>query len=309
MILNPKVIYKTMNIKNIIRNQSVRHFLLKLFVWLPDRIMLPFQYWLILRRKLDMKNPKRFTEKIQCYKAFYRNKEMLRCVDKFLVRDYVIEKLGTDKYLNRLYQVCDKAEDIDWESLPDKFVIKTTDGGNGDNVFICRNKSIIDKQSIVKKINSWKGKKLYSISREWAYIGAKESRIIVEEYLSEPNEEDLKDYKFLCFNGKFKYLELHTSRFNGHKRGYWNENLEYLNGYSCTYPPLEEEFNLPHNIQQMIRVAETLSRDFPFARIDLYNINGRIVFGEITFYPSSGYMQYSPDEFDIYLGKEFNINF
>ena len=138
-----------MTAKDIIKSQSIRHLMLKLFAWLPDRVMLPLQYWLTLHRKLNMKNPQRFTEKIQCYKAFYRNNEMLRCVDKFLVRDYVIDKLGTDKYLNKLYQVCDKAEDIDWESLPNKFVIKTTDGGNGDNVFICRNKSIIDKQAIV----------------------------------------------------------------------------------------------------------------------------------------------------------------
>ena len=133
-----------MNIKKLVKSQAVRHTLLKMFSWLPDSVMLPFQYYLILHRKLNLKSPRRFSEKIQAYKAFYRNPEMLKCTDKYLVRDYVAQKLGNEKYLNTLYQVCDRAEDIDFELLPEKFVIKTTDGGSGDNVFICRDKSKID---------------------------------------------------------------------------------------------------------------------------------------------------------------------
>ena len=299
-----------MNVKDIIKNQSVRHLLLKLFAWLPDRVMLPLQYWLILRRKLDMKNPKRFSEKIQCYKAFYRNKEMLRCVDKFLVRDYVIEKLGTDKYLNKLYQVCDKAEDIDWESLPDKFVIKTTDGGNGDNVFICTDKTKIDNQKVVSLVNSWRNKKYYRVSREWAYLGAKESKIIVEEYLSQDKENELLDYKFFCFNGVVKFMKIDFDRSYKHGANYYDLEMNLLPFGENECPPNpNKKFDKPKNFHLMINLAQQLSKDFPFVRVDFYNINGAIYFGELTFYPGSGYTKFIPDSADFEWGKLFTYSF
>ena len=294
-----------MNIKTIVKNQRVRHRLLRMFSWLPDRIMLPLQYYLILHRWPNLKYPKRFTEKIQCYKTFYRNPKMLNCVDKYKVREYVIEKLGTDKFLNTLYQVCNCAEDIDFDLLPNQFVIKTTDGGNGDNVLICRDKQKLDTVSIINKINSWRNKKYYSVSREWAYEGAKESKIIVEKFLESPENTDgsIDDYKFLCFDGKFRFLWLDKNRYSNHCRGFWDENLHFLNGVKSDHPTFDIEPTLPVNIQDMIAVAEKLSEGFPFARIDLYNIQGKIFFGEITFYPWSGYVKYTPDSFDYELGK------
>ena len=309
MILNPKVIYKTMNIKNIIRNQSVRHFLLKLFAWLPDRVMLPLQYWLILRRKLDMKNPKRFTEWLQWYKVYYRNNEMPQCTDKYLVRDFVINQLGTDKYLNKLYQVCDNAKDLNFDKFPNKFVIKTTDGGNGDNVYICRDKNSINIEDDIRKINSWRHKHYENLGREWAYTGATNSQIIVEEYLEDENSIDgsIDDYKFLCFNGKFKYLWIDKNRYSDHRRGFWNENLNFMPHIVSDHPTFDVPPTLPDNIQEMIDLSERLSSKFLFARVDWYNINGKIIFGEITFYPWSGYVQYNPDEFDFTLGNCFKV--
>ena len=298
-----------MNIKKIFRSQALRHRLLKMFSWLPDRVMLPIQYFLILHRWPDMKNPKRFTEKIQCYKAFYRNPTMLDCVDKYKVREYVRMKLGTEKYLNTLYQVCNNANEIDFNTLPDKFVIKTTDGGNGDNVLICRDKNKLDIKLTRNKINGWRNKKYYSISREWAYNGAKESKIIIEKLLESPENKDcsIDDYKFLCFNGKFRYLWVDKNRYSNHRRGFWNENLHFIKNVQSDHPTFDLEPELPQNIHEMIKVSEKLSEDFPFARIDLYNIQGNIIFGEITFYPWSGYVQYKPDSFDYELGKYFII--
>lgn len=298
-----------MDIKKVIRKQSTRHFLLKLFFWIPDKLMLKLQYFLILHRLPDMKHPKRFTEKIQCYKAFYRNPKMLNCVDKYKVRKYVIEKLGTNRYLNTLYQVCSCADDIDFDLLPDKFVIKTTDGGNGDNVLICKDKQKLDFKSIINRINSWRNKKYYSISREWAYVGAKESKIIIEKLLFSTHnpERDIFDYKFMCFDGKMKFFWVDVDRFSKHKRFFYDENLELINNITWDYPSSEDKFVLPLNIYEMIELAEKLSEDFPFARIDLYNIDGQIVFGEITFYPASGYTVANPDEFDYKLGSYFTL--
>lgn len=298
-----------MNVKKILRSQTLRHRLLRFFSWLPDRVMLPIQYFLILHRWPNMKNPKRFTEKIQCYKAFYRNPTMLDCVDKYKVREYVRIKLGTEKYLNTLYQVCNNADEIDFNLLPDKFVIKTTDGGSGDNVLICRDKQKLNIESTIKKVNNWRNKKYYSVSREWAYEGAKKSKIIVEKLLESPETGDgsIDDYKFFCYNGKFRYLWVDKNRFSNHRRGFWDENLNFLPGIESDYPAIENEPKLPDNIQDMIVVAERLSKDFLFARIDLYNIQGNIIFGEITFYPASGYVQYNPDSFDYELGKYFEL--
>lgn len=298
-----------MDIKKLIKSQLLRHRILQCFFWLPDRIMLPLQYYLILHRWPNMKHPRRFTEKIQCYKAFYRDPLMLECVDKYFVRKYVSEKLGTDKYLNELYQICERAEDIDFESLPDKFVIKTTDGGSGDNVLICRNKFDLDITSTIQKVNNWRNKKYYSVSREWAYRGAKQSKIIVEKFLSskEYPTRDVFDYKFMCFSGKMKFFWIDVDRFSAHKRFFYNEKLLQIKDINWDYPSSKEDFSLPDNIREMISLAELLAKDFPFARIDLYNVDQNIIFGEITFYPASGYTKAIPDYLDFELGKLFTL--
>ena len=256
-----------------------------------------------------MKNPQRFTEKLQCYKVLYRNDMMLDCVDKYLVREYIEKKLGSDEYLNTLYQVCDSADEINFNALPNKFVIKTTDGGNGDNVLICRDKSKLNIQETIERVNGWRNKKYYAVSREWAYKGAKTSRVIVEQFLESDENSDgsIDDYKFLCFNGKFRYLWVDKNRYSDHRRGFWDENLDFLKGVKSDHPTFDTPPALPHNIDEMIRIAEKLSEDFPFARVDFYNIKGKIYFGEITFYPWSGYVQYTPDSFDFKLGTCFKI--
>lgn len=291
------------------QTRKIKYIIAKLLFFIPDSLMLRIQYRILLKRSLNLKNPKRFTEKIQYYKAYYRNPDMLCCVDKYLVREFVKERLGTAKYLNTLYQVCNRADQIDFDALPNKFVIKTTDGGNGDNVLICIDKLSLDRRKVAKLVNSWRNKQYYLISREWAYQGAKQSMIIVEQYLESDENKDgsIDDYKFLCFDGKFHYLWLDKDRYSNHKRGFWNKELHFLGNVKSDQPTFETTVVLPANIDEMILIAEKLSNGFPFARIDLYNIKGKIYFGEITFYPWSGYVQYTPDNFDYELGACFNI--
>lgn len=287
------------------------YLLAKLLRFVPDPLMLKIQYFIKLKRRLNLKDPERFTEKIQYYKAYYRNEEMLDCVDKYLARGYVKKKMGTDRYLNELYQVCDKAGEIDFDALPSKFVIKTTDGGNGDNVLICTDKDSLDRDETVALVNSWRNKQYYVISREWAYKGARKSRVIVEKLLESDENRDgaIDDYKFLCYDGKFKYLWVDKDRYSGHKRGFWDENLSFLKDVRSDCPTFDVPCALPENIREMIAVAEKLAAGFPFVRVDLYNVKGRIVFGELTFYPWSGYVKYSPDSFDFELGQPFSLAF
>ncbi|MEI3356183.1 MAG: ATP-grasp fold amidoligase family protein [Clostridia bacterium] len=296
-----------MDYKKIIKKPEIRYKILTLFNWIPDKLMLKFQYRVKLKRKLNLINPKRFTEKLQWYKLNYRNPVMHKCVDKFEVRKYVEEK-GLKYILNEIYGVYDSADDINFNALPDKFVIKATNGGGGLNVLVCDNKEKFDTTNAIKMIRKWLNfKQKKSLGREWAYEG-NTNKIIIEKYL-EGNDENLSginDYKFFCYNGKVEYIVFDGDRYVKHKRNIYDKEWNYLD-IQTDCDKLGDCIKKPNNLSEMISVAEILAKDFPFVRVDLYSINGKIIFGELTFYPWSGYIQYKPDEFDFKLGKKFSI--
>ena len=292
-----------MDYKKILRSQKVRFLILKFLSFVPDSIMLKLQYRIKMGFKLNLANPQRFTEKLQWYKIHYRNELMGICVDKYEVRKYV-ESKGLANTLNKLYCVCSDPDEIDFAALPDRFVIKTTDGGGGENIFICRDKSSLDMPQLKKTLLSWKDKKNVNPGREWAYTLIKQSRYIVEEYLeNELNPEaGISDYKFFCFNGKPHCIAYDIDRYIGHKRNFYD--IEWNNLHVSTDCDTFDD-NLvprPDGLEDMCMVAEILSKDFPFVRVDLYYIKGKVYFGELTFYPWSGYVKFSPEEFDYQLG-------
>ena len=294
------------NIKHIFRSQKLRHRIMRFGKFLPDSIMISLQYRILLGRWPDLKNPKRFSEWIQWYKINCRDLKMLQCVDKYEVRDYV-ENKGCGKYLNDLYQICDNAEEIDFEKIPQKFVIKTTSGGGGDNVLIIKDKSTLNIQKTIEIVNSWLYKNYSDTSREWAYSeAAAHPRIIVEEYLQN-NDNSLDDYKFFCFNGKCQYFKVDFNRYSNHQANYYSREFSLLHVTEEGFTP-DPNYHLlkSEDLNAMIRVAEKLASDFNFVRVDLYNVNGKIVFGELTFYPGSGYGKFTPDSYDFEFGKYFN---
>lgn len=265
--------------------------------------MLSVQYYIKLNRKLNWNNPKRFTEWIQCYKVKYRNKVLHQCVDKYDVRKYIEDK-GLSHILIKNYGVYDNPDQIDFKSLPQKFVIKTTDGGGGENVIICRDKNTLDIKDTKAKLLSWKDRKDINAGREWAYTGIKESRIIIEDLLENTNNINagIDDYKILCFGGKPSHIIYDCDRYVGHKRNIYNTNWERI--YIDTdCQQKDQDIPAPKNLNEMLDIAVKLSKDFPFVRVDLYNIDGKIYFGELTFYPWSGYVSFNPDSFDFELGK------
>ncbi|MBD5274661.1 MAG: carbonic anhydrase [Bacteroides sp.] len=315
-----------MNIKHIIRSQKLRHRIMRLGKFLPDSIMISLQYRIILGRWPNLKNPKRFTEWIQWYKIHYRDSKMIMCVDKFEVRKYLKHK-GCEKYLNILYQICKTANEIDFDSLPQKFVIKTTSGGGGDNVLIIQDKKSIDYAKTIEKVNSWLKKNYSNTSREWAYSGAASNpKIIVEQYLENQLDitntnckishkysiiPELTDYKFFCFQGNPIVCQLISGRYTDEHIDYYDLEWKRLDGVVGLNKNAKNSLNphpKPANFEEMINLAKRLSEDFPFARVDLYNINGNIYFGELTFYPGSGYGSFKPDSYDFELGKYFFIN-
>lgn len=279
-----------------------------LLAFLPDSWMLRLQYLIRTGRVLHLNHPQRLSEKLQHYKAYYRNPLMKQCVDKYSVREFVKERLGTDRYLNEMYQICDHPEEIDFASLPNQFVIKTTDGGSGDNVLICKDKEKLDIPSAVAEIKRWQNKHYPVISREWAYGSDKGSRIIVEKYLEDPHNPDgaIDDYKFMCFNGKMKCMWVDKDRFIKHTRCLFDEQLQCIEGVEFHFGHTATPIPLPENVSEMVSIAEQLATGFPFARIDLYNLDGKILFGEVTFYPESGYGQFRPDNYDFKWGSFFD---
>ena len=297
-----------MNYKKILRSQRLRFLILKLLSFVPDSLMLRLQYRIKMESKLDLRNPKRFTEKLQWYKINYRNPMMGKCVDKYEVRGFV-ESKGLGSTLNKLYSVCSDPSEIDFNSLPDRFVIKSTDGGGGENILICRDKSTLDVDEIIDKLKQWKNKKNVNAGREWAYTCIEESRYIIEEYLENDlnPEAGISDYKIFCVDSKPYCIVYDIDRYIGHKRNYYDTDWKNLHITSDCPEFDDTDLNKPEGLDEMLQVAKTLSSGFPFVRVDLYYIKGQVYFGEMTFYPWSGYVHFSPDTFDYELGKQFCV--
>lgn len=298
-----------MNIKKVIKNQKLRYNLIRLLEFVPDALMLRIEYRLFLKRYLNLKNPKRFTEKLQVYKLKYRNPVLGKCVDKYKVREYVAEK-GLSDIMPTLYGVYRNGSEIDFDSLPNQFVIKTNNGGDGDNVILCFDKNKADLEAYRSKMDEGIKLKRINPGKEWAYDRIETPCIIAEELLVDRNhpERGINDYKFFCFDGEPYVISLDSNRFIDHKRNFYDMkwNMLAVNTDKQMSKSKEPE---PAHFERMKDIARKLSKGFPFVRVDLYNVNGKIYFSELTFYPWSGFMPCDPDSFDFELGNKFNMNF
>jgi len=295
-----------MDYKRLIRSRNLRLKILSMLNWVPDEGMIRFQYWVKTGRILNLKNPKRYTEKLQWYKLFYKDELLAECADKYRVRKYV-ESKGLSNIINELYFVYDDINDIDLKKLPNSFVLKKSSGAGGNEIVICKNKTDINFDFIKNKINSWVRNENNGGGREWIYYKTK-PRIIAEKLIIAEND-DLIDYKFFCFNGLPFCLYVINGRKLGQKinLGIFDMNFCQLPFYRSDENPMSIVPKKPNNFNDMIEIAKLLSEDFPHARVDLYNNNGKIIFGEMTFFDGSGYQTYNPDEFDYILGDKFKL--
>lgn len=272
----------------------------KLLKWIPDALYLKLLYRARTGKKLDLKNPKRFNEKIQWLKLYDRNPEYPNMVDKYEVKKYVSDIFNEDIIIKTL-GIWDKFEEIDFESLPDRFVLKCTHDSGG--LVICKDKNTFDIDSAREKINKCLKKNYYYQNREWSYRDVK-PRIIAEEYMEDNKYKELFDYKLMCFNGKVKCSFTCTERYSeaGLKVTFFDRNWKKL-PFERHYYSSKKEIEKPINYGKMVEIAETLAKNIPFVRIDLYEINGKVYFGEMTFYPGSGMEEFRPDEWDYKLGE------
>lgn len=295
-----------MNYKKLIPSRKLRISLLEILDWVPDEIMLRLQYRIHEGRKLNLKDPNRFSEKIQWYKLYYKDPVMKQCVDKYDVRKYIAD-LGYEHLLNTCYGIYNKFDDIDFDKLPSKFVIKDTLGGGGNSVIIVKDKSKIDFTALKTKLDAWVSVSGKSVGREWVYEN--KHRIIIEKYIETDDKYGLIDYKFFCFNGvpRFCYIVGERQLSGSAKFVLTDENYNILPVVKVGKKALNTLPPKPVNFDKMKELASILSERFPEVRVDFYNIDGRIIFGELTFFSDSGYISFNPDSYDKVFGDMFDL--
>jgi hypothetical protein len=284
-------------------NIIILHLLDRFSFLFSDNFFLKIKFYLIFKKKLNLKNPQTFNEKLQWLKLYDRNPIYTYMVDKVEAKKHVASIIGKD-YIIPTLGVYDKFEDINLEQLPNQFVLKTTHDSGG--VILCNNKIDFDFKFAKKKITKHLKKNPYYFTREWPYKNLK-PRIIVEKYLVDESRKELKDYKFFCFDGQVKFIQVDYNRFTNHTRNIYNLNWE-LQNFKIEYPNDKSHIiDAPKKLDKMILLANELSKNIPHLRVDLYYNNDEIFFGELTFFHGSGTEKFSPDIWDYTFGSFINI--
>ena len=269
----------------------------------PNEVYLRLLFWLKVGYKLDFTNPKTYNEKLQWLKLYYHKPEFHKMVDKFEVKELVAKLIGPE-FIIPTYGIWDSIRDIEWEALPNQFVLKTTHGGGGGGIVICKDRESFKYQEAKKVLRRSYCQDIYRNYREWPYKGLKK-RIIAEKYIQEEGSPFLHDYKVMCFNGKAKLIEYHEGRYTSqHTQDFydtdWNLTSITQGSYGLNNTIVAER---PVLLEQMISLSEVLAKGLPHIRVDWYIVNNRLYFGELTFFDGSGLCPFDKYEDDLMLGS------
>ena len=270
---------------------------------LPDKIYLKILYKARFNKKINLDNPQTFNEKLQWLKLYDRKKIYTTMVDKYEVKQYVSEKIGKE-YIIPTLGIYNKWEDIEFNDLPEQFVIKCTHDSR--SAIICKNKESFDRNKAKIKIKKALKRNYFYSGREWPYKNVK-PRIIIEKYIKEMDSNSVKDYKLFVFNGKVKCSLIVTERDTGNpKFTFFDKDKNLIDIKQCgaeNDPSLE----MPKQYDEMVKIAEKLAKGTIQVRADFYIINNKIYFGELTFFDSSGFGKFEPEEWDLKLGKMLKL--
>lgn len=282
--------------------------------FLPDKMYLSLRYRCLMGHWINWKHPKTFSEKLQWLKVYGFKAEYTRLVDKLAVKDYVASKIGK-KYIIPTLGVWDKVEDIDWDALPNQFVLKTTHGGGSCGVVICSDKANFDREKAIRKLETSMRTNAGQTYRERPYLNVPR-KIIAEKFMAErktdgkPIETDLPDYKFFCFNGEPKYCQVIRDRSTKETIDFYDMewNLMPFVGLNPVAKNGTSPIAKPLHFDNMIKICRKLSKNMKFSRIDLYVINDKEYFGEITLYPATGFGEFTPEEWNKRLGDLIKLD-
>ena len=270
--------------------------------WMPDEMYLRIKFRLYMGYKLDLKNPKTFHEKLQWLKLYDRRPEYVVMVDKVKAKEYVASLIGEEHIVPNL-GVWSDPDEIDFDSLPNQFVLKVNHN-SGTGMYICKDKSKMDKEKVKAELRKGLKEDYYSKSREWAYKNVPR-RILAEKYLSDEATSvggDLNDYKFYCFDGKVKYCEVITGRNTKKQIDFFDLDWNHMEFNFDGYEFADNRPEKPKCFDKMIEIVGILCKNKPYSRIDLYVVGNNVYFGEITFFPASGFKGYHPKEWNRKLG-------
>ncbi len=272
---------------------------------LTDKKYLEYRFLSEMGYKLNLKNPQTFNEKLQWLKLYDRNPEYTKMVDKYEVREYIKEKIG-EEYLIPLIGVYDKFDDIDFDKLPNQFVIKCNHDSGG--LIICKDKNRLDIETARKKINRSLKTNYYYSGREWPYKNVK-PRIIIEKYMEDSNKSDLIDYKLFCFNGIPKIVLVCSERFSSSNmcETWFDMNWKLIDMTESGHR-VDSTISKPKQLKKMVELSKKLSKNIPFIRVDWYEIGDKLYFGELTFYPASGFEKFEPKEWNKKIGDMLSID-
>ena len=270
---------------------------------LPDKIYSKLLFRKKFGYKLNFKNPVTFNEKLQWLKLYDRKDIYTTMVDKYEVKKYVANIIG-EKYVIPTLGLYNKFEDINFDKLPNQFVIKCTHDSGG--IVICKNKKKFDIMQAKEKISRSLSRNFYYYGREWPYKNVR-PRIIIEKYMEDESKVELKDYKIFCFNGEPKLIMVDTGRFTDHKRNVYDIKWNKIN-MSINFPNDATKNQIkPKKLEELVELSRKLSYDIPFVRTDFYIIKEDIYFGELTFFPGSGFQSIQPVEWQEILGSWLNL--
>lgn len=271
---------------------------------IPDKIFLKWIYKVHLHKSLDFNNPKGFNAKLQWMKVYDRNPNYIMMVDKLAVKEYIAKKIG-ERYVIPTLGIWSSPEEIDFDSLPEKFVLKCNHDSH--SVIVCKDKSKLDINKTKEHLAKCLRTNLFWWGREWPYKDVK-PMIFAEELLEENGENDLKDYKLMCFDGEMRCSFVCSERFDkdGLKVTFFDKDWNKM-PFTRSYPFSTKPIPRPQNYQEMITLAEELSKGLRFVRVDFYEVNGQLYFGELTFFPGSGFEKFTPDYWDDTIGDWIKI--
>ena len=267
-----------------------------------DELYIKLRFFSGMKKFPDLKHPRTYNEKLQWLKLNDKHTEYTRLVDKYAVKEY-IEKLNWGGKTIPTLGVWDRFDDIDFAQLPNQFVLKTTHDSGG--IVIVKDKGKMDMQKARKKLEKSLRRKYFLMSREYPYKDVK-PRIIAEKFMVDESGTELKDYKFFCFNGEVKFLFVATDRPFDTRFDFFDADFNHL-PFEQGHPWAKKEIKKPAKFEEMKQAAAALSKGIPHVRVDLYNINGEIYFGELTFFHFSGVVPFEPVEWDKKIGDYLKL--
>lgn len=262
-----------------------------------DRLFLKVSFRMKVGYWPDLDNPKTYNEKLQWLKLYNKHPEYSKMVDKIEAKKYVASIIG-DEYIIPTLGTWNNVDEINWDSLPNQFVIKVTNDSGG--IVVCKDKTKLDIKKAKKILQYGWGRNYYRFNKEYPYKDVK-PRIIAEQYMSDGDENGLRDYKFFCFKGTPKVMFLLKDRNIDTRLNFYDLEFNKL-PFERGYPNFDDEVEKPKGWNEMITLAEKLSKDIAHIRVDFYNIKGKIYFGELTFFPGSGMERFKPKEWDTIMG-------